>query len=93
MVDEGREQYSKCLKFLETEERAMKEEGYKRQLGESAIMAVEVISGIKFSDGEREKLFALSTEEFRDRKSFPTRSSFSSRFPQMWEDSAYLTTD
>jgi len=67
MIDEGRNQYSKCLKFLETEEHGIKEEDYVKQLRESGIMAVEIITGLKFTDEERDKLLSMSIEEFQDK--------------------------
>jgi len=67
LIEDMRSAYARSLKFLETEEHAMKEEDYVKQLRESAIMAIEVMAGISFSDEEKEKLFSASPEEFQER--------------------------
>jgi len=67
LIEDMRSAYARSLKFLETEEHAMKEEDYVKQLRESAIMAIEVMAGISFSDEEKEKLFSASSEEFQER--------------------------
>ena len=66
-LEDMRSAYARSLKFLETEEHAMKEEDYVKQLRESAIMAIEVMAGISFSDEEKEKLYSASPEEFQER--------------------------
>ena len=45
----------------------MKEEDYVKQLRESSIMAIEVMTGLTFSDEEKEKLFSAKPEEFQER--------------------------
>jgi len=67
VIEDMRTAYQKCLKFLETEEHGIKEEDYVKQLRESGIMAVEIITGLKFTDEEREKLLSMSIEEFQDK--------------------------
>lgn len=67
LVEDMRSAYGRSLKFLETEEHAMKEEDYVKQLRESSIMAIEVMTGLTFSDEEKEKLFSAKPEEFQER--------------------------
>ena len=67
LIEDMRSAYGRSLKFLETEEHAMKEEDYVKQLRESSIMAIEVMTGLTFSDEEKEKLFSAKPEEFQER--------------------------
>ena len=71
MIDEGREQYSKCLKFIETRDKGMKEEDVARitsdTMRETAIMVLETAYGMKLSDKERDELMALDISELQDK--------------------------
>ncbi|MEM0135317.1 MAG: hypothetical protein QXU18_08860 [Thermoplasmatales archaeon] len=66
-IDEGRYQYEKCLKFLETEEHGIKEDDLAKQLRKTSLMTIEMALGIKFSDREREELIAMNNEDFQKR--------------------------
>lgn len=65
VIEDMRESYSKASKFLETEEKGMKEEDVAKitsdTMRETAIMVLETAYGIKLSDKEREELMALDT--------------------------------
>ena len=66
-VENMRTSYEKALKFLETEAKGIQEEDYVKQLRESAIMAVEAITGLTFSSEEKDSLLFLNTEEFQEK--------------------------
>ncbi len=67
LIEDMRDSYSKASKLLETEEHGIKEEDYVKQLRESAIMAIEAITGLAFSEEERENMLSLTTEEFQEK--------------------------
>jgi len=66
-VDEIRESYSKCLKFLETETKGISENDSIRILRQATIDAVMAFADVKLSDQEKEELFLLSTDEFNQK--------------------------
>ena len=70
-TDEGREQYSKCLKYIETEDHGMKEEDVAKitssTMRETAIMILETAYGMKLSDKDKEELIGLEINELQDR--------------------------
>ena len=70
-TDEGREQYSKCLKYIETEDHGMKEEDVAKitssTMRETAIMILETAYGMKLSDKDKEELMGLEINELQDR--------------------------
>ena len=68
MIDEGRNQYAKCLEFIETEKKAISEQDSLRILKDAILRGFEITPGIpKFSDKEREDLLQLGIEEFQDK--------------------------
>ena len=70
-IEEGREQYSKCLKYLETEDHGMKEEDVAKvtsdTMRETAIMILETAYGMKLSDREKEELMGLDINDLQER--------------------------
>lgn len=64
--EEGRDAYSRCLKYLETESKGISEQDSVRLLRESTISAIEIYTDIKLSEDERERLFSLNTDEFNE---------------------------
>ncbi len=80
MIEDMRMAYSKCLKFLETEDHGLKEEDVAKitsnTMRETAIMILETAYGMKLSDKEKKELMGLDTNElqeilkdiFRDKK-------------------------
>ena len=70
-IEEGREQYSKCLDYLETSEHGIKEEDVAKittsTMRETAIMILETAYGMKLTDKEREELMGLEINELQDR--------------------------
>ena len=71
VIEDMRESYAKASKFLETENRGMKEEDVAKitsnTMRETAIMILETAYGMKLSDKEREELMALDTNELQER--------------------------
>ena len=68
MIDEDRNQYAKCLEFIETEKKAISEQDSLRILKDAILRGFEITPGIpKFSDKEREDLLQLGIEEFQDK--------------------------
>ena len=65
MVDEGREQYAKCLKFIETEKKGISEED-KESIEQSLITTV-LKQVFDFSDKEIEEMINLTDEELQKR--------------------------
>ncbi len=65
-IEEGREQYEKCLKYLETESKGITEKDSVRLLRESTINAIEIYADLKLSDDDKEKLLSLGTDEFNE---------------------------
>ncbi len=70
-IEEGREQYSKCLDYLETSEHGIKEEDVAKitssTMRETAIMILEAAYGMQLSDKEKEELMGLEINELQDR--------------------------
>ena len=70
-IEEGREQYSKCLDYLETSEHGIKEEDVAKittsTMRETAIMILEAAYGMQLSDKEKEELIGLEINELQDR--------------------------
>ncbi len=70
-IEEGREQYSKCLDYLETSEHGIKEEDVAKittsTMRETAIMILETAYGMQLSDKEKEELIGLEINELQDR--------------------------
>ena len=68
MIDEGRNQYAKCLEFIETEKKAISEQDSLRILKDAILRGFEITPGNpKFNEKEREELFGLGIEEFQDK--------------------------
>lgn len=71
MIEEMRAAYVKASKFLETEEKGIKEEDVAKitsdTMRETAIMILETAYGMKLSDKEREELMALDINELQDK--------------------------
>ena len=65
-IDEGREQYEKCLQFIEAEKKGIAEKDQIRHYRESTLNAVEIYADLKLSGDEKEKLLSLSTDEFNE---------------------------
>lgn len=65
-IDEIREAYSRCLKYLETESKGISENDSVRLLRESTINAIQIYADIKLSGDEKERLFSLNTDEFNE---------------------------
>lgn len=63
-IDELRENYSKCLKYLETEDHGISKDDSIKLLRQSVIDSVQIFSNIEISNEEKEKLYTLSTDEF-----------------------------
>ena len=70
-IEEGREQYSKCLDYLETSEHGIKEEDVAKitsnTMRETTIMILEAAYGMQLSDKEKEELMGLEINELQDR--------------------------
>ena len=70
-IEEGREQYSKCLDYLETSEHGIKEEDVAKitsnTMRETAIMILEAAYGMQLSDKEKKELMGLEINELQDR--------------------------
>ena len=66
-IEDMRNAYGKCLKFLETEEHGIKEEDYQKMLRTSAIEAFSGAFGITLSEDQKEELLSLDTEEYQKR--------------------------
>ena len=63
-----RSDYSKCVRFLETEKTPISEQDSLRLLKEAVLTGFEITPGNpKLSDQEREELFQLTIEEFQER--------------------------
>ena len=67
VIEQMRSAYAGCLKYLETESKDIPEENFVKQLRESALMAIEAITGLTFSGDDREKLLGMTTEEFQEK--------------------------
>ena len=66
-IEDMRNAYGKCMKFLETEEHGIKEEDYQKMLRDSAIEAFTGAFGITLSEDQKEELRNLDTEEYQKR--------------------------
>ena len=66
IAEEGKEAYSRCLKYLETESKGISEQDSVKLLRESTINSIEIYADIKLSEDERERLFSLNTDEFNE---------------------------
>jgi integrase len=69
IAEEGREQYNKCLKFIETRDQGIREEDYQRLLRESAIQTLVAAFGITLTEDQRSELMSLETSEYEKRLS------------------------
>jgi hypothetical protein len=71
VIEDMRSQYARASKFLETEERGMKEEDVAKitsnTMRETAIMILETAYGMKLTDKEREELMALDVNDLQDK--------------------------
>lgn len=71
VIEDMRQSYGKSLKFLETEEKGLKEEDVKKltsdTMRETAIMILEATYGMKLTDKERDELMALDPNELKDK--------------------------
>ena len=67
IIDEGREQYSKCLRFIETVEHGIKEEDYQKMLRDSALDTLTGAFGITLTEEQKEELRNLDTSEYQKR--------------------------
>ena len=67
MIDEMRSAYSKCLKFIETEERGIKEEDYQKMLRDSAMDTLTGAFGIALTEEQKEELRTLEVSEYQKR--------------------------
>ena len=68
MIDDMRSAYSKCLRFIETEEKAISEQDSLRILKDAILRGFEITPGNpRFNEKEREELFQLGIEEFQDK--------------------------
>ena len=70
-INDMRSSYSKCLKFLETEDHGMKEEDVAKitsnTIRETAIMILETAYGMQLSDKDKEELMGLEINELQER--------------------------
>jgi hypothetical protein len=66
-IEEMREKYAKCLKFIETEYRGITESDSVKILRESTINAIEIYANVKLSEEQRKELMALNVDEFNER--------------------------
>ena len=67
IIEHMREAFKKCLKFIETEERGIKEEDYSKIQLETAIMIMETAFKMKLTDEQKEELLKLEMSEFQKR--------------------------
>lgn len=71
IIEDMRNQYSKSVKFLETEDHGMKEEDVAKitsnTMRETAIMILETTYGMTLSDKEKEELLELDVNDLQDR--------------------------
>ena len=71
MIEEMRSAYAKASKFLETEEKGIKEEDVAKitsnTMRETAIMILETAYDIKLSDKEKEDLMTLDINDLQER--------------------------
>ena len=71
IIEDMRAQYAKASKFLETEEKGIKEEDVAKitsnTMRETAIMILETAYGIKLTDKEREELMGLDVNDLQER--------------------------
>ena len=65
-IESMREAYKRAMKLVETEKKGIPEEDLARKLREFAIMMFESQFGVKLDDNEKERLYGLGIEEFRD---------------------------
>ena len=63
LVEDMRSSYEKSLKFLETEERGIKEEDYAKIQRDTAIMIMETAFNIQLTDEQKEELKAIDTND------------------------------
>ena len=69
IAEEGREQYGKCVKFIETRDQGIREEGYQKLLRESAMQTLMVAFGITLTEDQRNELMSLETSDYEKRLS------------------------
>ncbi|MHB1812660.1 MAG: hypothetical protein ACYCPR_09660 [Thermoplasmataceae archaeon] len=67
MIEDMRSAYSKCLKFLETEEKGIKEEDSIKIQRETAIFIMETAFRMKLTDEQKEELSSLDIEDLQKR--------------------------
>ena len=67
IIDEGRGQYSKCLRFIETVEHGIKEEDYQKMLRDSALDTLTGAFGITLTEEQKEELRNLDASEYQKR--------------------------
>ena len=71
VIEDMRQSYAKASKFLETEEKGIKEEDVAKitsnAMRETAIMILETAYGIKLSDKEKEDLMELDINDLQER--------------------------
>ena len=66
-IEQMRSAYAKCIKFLETEERGIKEDDYQKMLRDSAIEMFSGAFSITLTDEQKEELRNLETAEYQKR--------------------------
>lgn len=67
VIEQMREAFKKCLKFVETEERGIKEEDYSKIQIQTAIMMMETAFQMKLTDEQKTELMKLEMSEFQKR--------------------------
>ncbi|MHB1440549.1 MAG: site-specific integrase [Cuniculiplasma sp.] len=66
-IEDMRQSYGKCLKFIETEYHGITESDSVKILRESTMNAIEIYANVKLSEEQRNELMALNTDEFNER--------------------------
>ncbi len=67
MIEEMRTAYQKCSKFLETEEKGIKEEDYQKILRDAAIDTLTGALGVTLDEHQKEELRNLDSAEYQKR--------------------------
>ncbi len=66
-IEQMRSAYAKCLRFIETEEKGIKEEDYAKIQRDTAIMIMETAFNIQLTEEQKEELRGIDTNDFQKR--------------------------